>query len=237
MVEHLIPNKVDAGSSPAMGFIILILENFIMSLLQSGNLLKYNSRKMKLNLNITSDMHGNPYGIALDGSSGFKLKKTINSTIGFKIGNPHFESYNKLEFQFKFNKTSNTLYPQIIGEVGSYWKQPNIWITNDSNLNVGIPSGADRWDNTFTYTGISNNTWYTIWFEVDNVTRICKFKLYDSQDAILDSKEYTFTNIEYRSVDYIGFLFGFDSNHNFIGELDLEKCYIKCDGNLIWGIS
>lgn len=212
-----------------------------MSLLKvklGGNekLVKYHQSKIKLNLDITRDGDGNSYGLTLDSSNGLKLIKDKDLGIGFKIANPHFESYNKVEFQFKFNKSSNTTFPQIIGEVGSYWKQPNIWFTGNTGLNVGIPSGTDSWVNAFFYNGIVNNSWYTVWFEIDNITNLCKFKLYDNQGVLLTSREKMFDNIEYRSVDYIGFLFGTDTLHNFVGELDLEKCYIKCDGNLVWGI-
>ena len=154
----------------------------------------------------------------------------------FFANNPHFENYNKVKLCFRFNKKlSSGIYAQIIGENASFWCQPCIWFTNQTTLNIGIPSGNDNWDNLIQFNNVSINTFHKICIEIDNNTKTCIATLYDADNNIEGQQTVTFTNIVYRDCTaIIGLCHDDATDHTFVGDIDLAQSYIQADDTVLW---
>lgn len=154
----------------------------------------------------------------------------------FFFTNPHFENYNKVKLCFRFNKNgASSIYAQIIGETATFWRQPCIWFTNTTTLNIGIPSGNDNWDNLIQFNNVSINVFHKIYVEIDNNTKTCIAILYDADNNIEGQQTKTFTSIVYRDcAAIIGLCHDVTSDHTFTGDIDLKESYIQTDDTVLW---
>lgn len=192
---------------------------------------------LKYNRNFTFSPYSQVIsGMTLDMENHTLTKNDSSRDIYLSIPNPHFENYENVEICFKFKKNNiSNPYPQIFGEDNTFWKQPCVWFTDGTKINVGVPSGNDNWDNLFTFNGITDGTIYKIKAIINNLTKICICTLYDENGDVINEETKTFSTISYR--DVAAFLF-FSSNasydHVFNGVIYLDDSYIKGDDTLIW---
>jgi hypothetical protein len=140
-----------------------------------------------------------------------------------------FSQYTTIKIGIKFKKTGGGTYPQIFGETGSFYKQPNFWFDPSTQLNIGVPSGGDNWNNKFEFSNIQNDVYYTAILEINNVTKFCKASLFDEDEQLIEEKTNTFSQIGYRSAPSFAFFKGNSNQHYFYGSIDFNHTYIICD--------